>query len=191
MPTPMTHAAVGAAFGTLLPPGRHRLRATVALAALAASPDIDGIGFLYGVPYSHPWGHRGIAHSLAGAAVVALVTLAVAWAARSPLRRHPVQLLLVSFAAVASHGLLDAMTNGGLGVGLLMPFVRDRFFFPFRPIEVSAIDPRGFLGCAREVLTSELAWVWLPGSLILAAAFARRARARGRGDAAAAGIEDV
>jgi hypothetical protein len=35
--------------------------------------------------------------------------------------------------AIASHGILDAMTNEGLGVMLLYPFSDERISFPWRP----------------------------------------------------------
>jgi inner membrane protein len=74
------------------------------------------------------------------------------------------------FAAMVSHGLLDAMTTGGLGVGFFAPFSNVRYFLPWRPIRVSPFgwrwlfSHRGYL-----VLVSELKWVWLP-SLGLAGA---------------------
>ena len=42
--------------------------------------------------------------------------------------------LMILFAMViASHGILDAMTDAGLGVMLLSPFSHERFFLPWRP----------------------------------------------------------
>src|SRR5215831_7502105 len=41
------------------------------------------------------------------------------------------------FLATASHGVLDAMTNGGLGVAFFSPFDTTRYFLPWRPIRVS------------------------------------------------------
>ena len=41
------------------------------------------------------------------------------------------------FLAIASHGLLDAFTDGGLGVAFFAPFDSTRYFFPVTPIEVS------------------------------------------------------
>jgi hypothetical protein len=43
------------------------------------------------------------------------------------------------FLATASHGLLDAMTDGGLGVAFFSPFDKHRYFFPWTPIRVSPI----------------------------------------------------
>jgi inner membrane protein len=46
---------------------------------------------------------------------------------------------LLAFVAVGSHGLLDAMTTGGLGAALLWPFTHARYFLPWRPIPVAPI----------------------------------------------------
>src|SRR5579872_845956 len=43
------------------------------------------------------------------------------------------------FVVTASHGVLDAMTDGGLGIAFFAPFDNTRYFFPFRPIKVSPI----------------------------------------------------
>ena len=132
------HIAVGMALGRLggrgaTPPRRVALM--VALAALALAPDADVIAFKLGIPYAAPWGHRGASHSLA----LALgVSLAVAVGARR-LREPALQAGLLTFAAVGSHGLLDAMTTGGLGAALLWPFTSARYFLPVRPIPVAPI----------------------------------------------------
>jgi inner membrane protein len=96
------------------------------------------------------------------------------------MRGERLRLWTYFFLAVASHGVLDAMTNGGLGVAFFAPFDDRRFFFPFHPILVSPVRPSRFFDArGLAVLQSELLWVWLP-----AAAFAtgtwllRRAAAR-------------
>jgi inner membrane protein len=64
------------------------------------------------------------------------------------------------FAATASHGLLDAMTDGGSGVAFFSPFENSRYFFPFTPIRVAPIGiTRFFTARGLEVLRSELLWV--------------------------------
>ena len=87
------------------------------LSALSILPDADFIAFSLGIPYPHPFGHRGMTHSLLFAVLIGLV---VALGLR--LRRRPVLLdaVLVTLV-VASHGLLDAMTTGGLGVEFPLP----------------------------------------------------------------------
>ena len=63
----------------------------------------------------------------------------------------------------ASHGILDALTDGGLGIALLAPFDYDRYFFPWTPIVVSPIGIAGmFSKWGLEVMRSELVWIWLP-----------------------------
>jgi inner membrane protein len=86
---------------------------------------------------------------------------------------------------MASHGLLDALTNGGLGVALLAPLDNSRYFFPVTPIQVSPIGIRSFLRDGGfSVLASEVPWVWLP-SLVLAAAALGWKRVRRSSTAAA------
>src|SRR5207245_11132010 len=70
-------------------------------------------------------------------------------------------LLAFCFVITASHGILDAFTNGGEGIPFFWPFFNHRFG-PWGPIQVSDIgfelpDPR----TSRSV-RHELLWVWLP-----------------------------
>jgi inner membrane protein len=77
------------------------------------------------------------------------------------------------FAALASHGLLDAFTNGGSGIAFLWPFSDGRYFAPWRPVEVSPLGIRGFFTSRGvEVLKSEVIWIWLPALAPAAALFA-------------------
>ena len=67
------------------------------------------------------------------------------------------------FMATVSHGVLDAMTNGGLGIAFFSPFDNVRYFLPWRPIRVSPISvTRFFSGGRYAVLQSELLWIWTP-----------------------------
>jgi inner membrane protein len=128
--------------------------------AMVASmlPDFDVIGFRLGIPYGHTFGHRGFSHSLLAAALVA--GLCAVLARQGELRWR---LTFCVFVAMVSHGLLDAMTSGGLGVGFFAPFSNTRYFLPWRPIRVSPFgwhwlfSHRGYV-----VLMSEMKWVWLP-----------------------------
>jgi inner membrane protein len=82
---------------------------------------------------------------------------------------------LYLFLATASHGILDAFTDGGLGVAFFSPFDSTRYFFPFRPIEVSPIGARFFSERGLSVFYNELAWVWLPCIVFAITAFVVRA----------------
>jgi inner membrane protein len=131
----------------------------------ALAPDLDVIAFALGVPYAHPLGHRGLWHSVPFAALAAACLAALAFPrARPGFSRARATLYL--FLAIASHGLLDAATDGGLGVALLAPFDDTRFFFPFRPIAVSPLGPAFFSARGVAVVASELVWVWLPCTLL-------------------------
>jgi inner membrane protein len=84
------------------------------------------------------------------------------------------------FLATASHGFLDSMTNGGLGVAFFAPFSDTRYFMPWRPILVSPISLHVFFGYGGlRVMWSELVWVWPPAALVFLAGLAvRRATSR-------------
>jgi inner membrane protein len=132
------HVAVGLALGRLdagAAPPRRLAASMVLLSALALLPDADVIAFALRIPYRAEWGHRGASHSLVLAALVALAVAVVTRLARRPALKAG----LLAFAAVGSHGLLDAMTTGGLGAALLWPFTHARYFLPLRPIPVAPI----------------------------------------------------
>ncbi|NOU08751.1 MAG: hypothetical protein HOO98_01845, partial [Nitrospira sp.] len=74
-----------------------------------------------------------------------------------------VRLFFYLFLCTASHGLLDALTDGGLGVAFFSPFDTSRYFFTFRPVAVSPIGINAFFSeHAFHVLASEVTWIWLP-----------------------------
>lgn len=163
MPTALTHAVVGAALAPLAPGGARRARVAIGLAAVALLPDADVAGFAVGIPYGHPLGHRGFTHSLAFAA---LIGIAAGLAARRAPPRSRAALGALAFAACASHGLLDALTDAGLGIGLLLPFSPVRVFFPWRVLPTSPLSPAAFFasGGAAEILWVEAGRVWLPAA---------------------------
>ena len=73
------------------------------------------------------------------------------------------QLITYFFIVTASHGILDAMTDGGLGVAFLAPFDNSRYFFPWRPVMVSPIGVAPFFSrYGLNVLLSEIVWIWEP-----------------------------
>ena len=81
-----------------------------------------------------------------------------------------------SFLAAASHGVLDAMTDGGLGVAFFSPIDNSRYFFPWTPVRVAPIGvTRFFTARGWAVLQSELVWVWIPTGVVMIAAWMIRA----------------
>jgi inner membrane protein len=137
----------------------------------AVIPDIDAIGFWLGIPYDSLWGHRGITHSLFFAGLLSFVVVHFFYREEKVFGRNWWMLLLFFFVCTASHGMLDAMTDGGRGVAFFAPFYDERYFFPFRPIRVSPISiTRFFSGRGWEVLKSEFIWVWIPSIIVMALA---------------------
>jgi inner membrane protein len=177
MPSVFSHAIAAAAIGTVVVGGQSR-KAIWGLGALCAvAPDLDVVtSFVFRIPYSHMLGHRGLSHSLLAAVVLGAL---VAMLAHRFLVESPgwAKLWLFFFVATASHGLLDAMTNGGLGVAFFAPVSDARYFLPWRQILVSPISIHVFLGYRGvRVMWSELGWIWLPAALIFLAGRALRRR---------------
>ena len=168
MASAFAHAALGATLGKLLLPDRRYWPWWAAAAICAALPDIDAVGYRLGVPYDSLWGHRGLTHSLLAAAAVAAVGTALSRLGRANRRPPALRLAGMLFLATASHGVLDAMTTGGLGVAFFSPWDVKRYFFGLRPIKVSPLGIKAFFsGRGLRVLASEALWVGLPCLLLL------------------------
>jgi len=151
----LAHVIVGCGGGRALRP-RERLpwRPMLALSALSMLPDLDVVGFKFGVPYAAPFGHRGATHSLLFAIVAAFIAT---FLARREGERSS-RLLFIALVVAVSHPLLDALTDGGLGVSLLWPISTHRFFFPWTPIPVAPIGARMLTARGLRVLLYEAAW---------------------------------
>lgn len=148
---------------------RRSVPASIWTTGIACSmiPDLDVVGFRFGIHYGDFWGHRGFTHSLVFAALLAAVAAATIVRFQSKISR--ISLFAFLFLATSSHGLLDAMTNGGLGVAFFSPFDNTRYFLPWRPIRVSPIGLTRFLNHrGLAVLQSEILWIWLPSIMAIA-----------------------
>ena len=174
MPSAFGHALFGSALGAAFRAPRGLI---IAAAACAAAPDLDVIGLRLGIPYEAVLGHRGFSHSLVFAALLGAAAALTLRALARPEARPPLaRTFALLFLATASHGLFDALTDGGLGVALLSPFDEARYFLPWRPIVVSPLGVTRFFGArGLPVLRSELLWVGTPSLLLLAAARLSRA----------------
>lgn len=180
MPSVFTHAVAGAAIGAIYPKGALPKHAWAIGALCAVLPDLDVVAFQLGIPYGHVFGHRGFSHCIVFALLVgACVTLPAGFLRK---RQFPLfALFSLGFVAAAFHGILDAMTDGGLGVAFLSPFSDERYFLPFRPIIASPLSLRRFFGSAgMRVMTSEFLWVWVPSLLVICVAECRRRWLAGR-----------
>jgi inner membrane protein len=178
MASAISHAIAAAGISAVFYRPDWPRRVWVAGIACSVLPDIDVIGFRFGMHYGDFWGHRGFTHSLVFAALLAgVATLAI----RGHSAIRPVSLFAYLFLATASHGLLDAMTNGGLGVAFFSPFDNRRYFLPWRPIRVSPIGiARFFSARGFAVLETEILWIWLPAILLTLLALVLRRAARPR-----------
>jgi inner membrane protein len=160
MATIYTHAVVGLGMGKVFTSRRLRSFFWVLAGLLPIVPDFDSFS-----PYSYGsmWGHRGFTHSLCFALGIGLIAAAAAF-----------RYLRISFWPLfgffllirASHGILDALTDGGFGIPFFWPFSPHRYG-PYGPIHVADIgfeipDPR----VSRSVRT-ELLYVWLPLAVLV------------------------
>jgi inner membrane protein len=163
MPSVISHAVVAVAAGVTFVPreGPNHFRSVVLICSII--PDVDSIAFSIGIPYVHLFGHRGFFHSPFFGLLWSLFFVSILFRGVKPLSRGWFFYLLFLFLLAASHGLLDALTNGGLGVALLSPFDQTRYFLPWRPIVVSPMGVAPFFSrWGLAVIKSELLWVWLP-----------------------------
>lgn len=167
MPTVFTHAVSALALGTVLLPAGAGLRPWSLGIVCAALPDLDVLAFAFGIPYSAMLGHRGLSHSIFFALLVSAVVAALAFDG-GQWSKMRLRIWLYLFAAVASHGILDAFTNGGLGIAFFAPFTAQRYFFPVTAIEVAPIGWGGFSERGLQVLGSEICWVWAPSVFMIA-----------------------
>jgi inner membrane protein len=172
LPSVISHAAVAVAAGAAFAPKgvpNHFWTLSVICSVL---PDADVVGFPFGIPYYHFFGHRGFFHSPFFALLLSLLVVGVFFRGIETFSRQGFFYLVFFFLLSASHGILDAFTNGGLGIALLSPFNNARYFFPWTPIIVSPIGIQGFLSrWGWMVIKSELLWVWVPSFLMVVLAW--------------------
>ncbi|WNM59561.1 metal-dependent hydrolase [Candidatus Nitrospira allomarina] len=181
MASAFAHVAVAYALGKSLSAQFHTSRFWWFTMACCLLPDADVLGLVIGIPYEHMLGHRGLTHSIVFAMLLGWVVPRLA----APTIRYGTRrywLFAVYFFLVTlSHGFLDALTNGGLGIAFFAPFDSTRYFFPFRPVAVSPIGISVFISHEGfRVLLSELVWIGIPvGIWLLCVAVMRKAGRKG------------
>ncbi len=168
MPSVISHAVVAVAAGITFAPRdvpHHFWSLSIACSMI---PDADIIGFSLGIPYQHLFGHRGFFHSPFLGLLMSIFLVFVLFRDIEIFSRQWFFYFIFFFLLSASHGILDAFTNGGLGIALLSPFDNTRYFFPWTPIMVSPIGMKAFFSkWGLAVIKSEVLWVWLPSFLIV------------------------
>jgi inner membrane protein len=166
MPSSFSHAVAAIALGKAYTSRPMPKRFWILSAACAIAPDFDVMCTRLGIAYTDMFGHRGITHSLLFAMILsALITLL---AFRRPLAgTSRGALFLFFFAATASHGILDAMVEGTLGVAFFAPFSAERHFLLWRPIVSSPVGWSFFSAAGLGVLMNEFVWLWMPSLAII------------------------
>lgn len=159
MATIYTHAVVGLGMARLATPRSMPWLYWGLAAGLAVLPDLDAFSY---AAYGGWLGHRGVTHCLAFALLAGMLA---AGATFRPLRTNGWLLGGLFFAIIASHGLLDAMTKGGMEIPFFWPL--GARFGNWGPIPVSDLsfelpDPRKSLA-----LRAELLWIWLPTGILV------------------------
>src|SRR6266536_1603215 len=184
MASALTHAFAAVALTKILSRRKRNWRFWTLAVASSILPDADVVGFAFGIEYGALLGHRGLSHSLLFAALWSLLVVSSEYRGLMKFSRHWWSLVSLFFLVTVSHGLLDAMTNGGLGVAFFSPFDTARYFFPWRPISVSPVGVgRFFSGQGAAILASEIEYVWLPlatlwvGVVVFRRCFARKSGA--------------
>ncbi len=139
MPSIMTHAAVAVGAGVLTRLPRRPLAFWVVSVGVSVLPDLDVLAYALGVPHGSMWSHRGITHSLIAAFVTGTL---VAILSRRRFFASARTLAIYLSLLMASHGVLDALTEGRAGVAFFAPFSTARYLFPVRPVPAAPLGSR-------------------------------------------------
>lgn len=155
------HAILAGAVGSALKKDLRTPKVFVLGIICSIFPDADVLGFKYGILYDSLWGHRGLTHSIFFGLLFGIVVMLL-FHHRNSIKQKFILALYYSFCTV-SHGVLDGMTSGGMGVAYFSPFDLERYFLPFRKIQVSPLGAsRFFSEWGLEVIKSEMIWIGLP-----------------------------
>ncbi len=159
------HAIAAIGIGKLFPKAEMTRKVYLLGAVSAMIPDLDVIGFEFDIQWESMWSHRGFTHSIFFAITWALVLLVVFHRKKGFLKHF--QLGSYYFLATVSHGLLDALTNGGNGIAFFAPFSAERYFLPWQLIQVSPLGIGNFFSkWGLEVLQSEFFYIVIPSLMI-------------------------
>ena len=180
MPMTPTHALVPLAAALALSNRPVPWRLVVVAAIAAALPDADWVmRHLFHVPDTSVYSHRGAAHSLFAAIAVGLAAACL----HKQLKVRPLTAGVVVAAAMASHGILDMMTDSGRGVAYLWPVSSARLFADWRPLHSGPVHRADFLVASFGRLSSEFWQLILPMfGLAIAVNLCRRVMTRSAGD---------
>lgn len=122
MASAFSHALVALALGRVLERQAMMWRVLSMGAVCSIVPDLDVIGLYFGIQYGDLWGHRGLTHSICFAVLLSAALIGLGYRQYAAGTRAVIFLYyFYYFLCIASHGVLDAMTDGGVGRGVLRP----------------------------------------------------------------------
>lgn len=163
MPSIITHSVVGIFWASLFETKINKIKFWFFSILCTIIPDFDVVSFKLGISYGDVFGHRGFFHSLVFAFIFSILIVFLFFRNVKINSLAKYGLIVYFFILTASHGLLDTLTSGGLGIALFSPFDNARYFYSFTPIKVSPIGVGAFLSeRGLIVLKSEIIWVWIP-----------------------------
>lgn len=168
MPTMMTHSIIGLIAAKILRVRKAPKRFLIASAICPAIPEIDRLANAFGLPYGHFFGHRGFFHSPFFALILSILVVLIFFHKSKAFHNRRRHLVAYFFLITVTHGLFDALTNGGPGVAFLSPFNNTRFFSPWRPIQVSPYFGLRtmFTDLGQQAIADEFAWILFPAFMI-------------------------
>jgi len=126
-----------------------RIQRLAGASAWAVAPDLDLALRLVGVPRGNGvLSHRGASHAVILGPIVTLALISL---------DHDPRDAACFGAALASHGIIDMLSDTERGPAIAWPFSRDRFVFPWRPVPSIPFSERT-RGSRRQIraLLSEL-----------------------------------
>ena len=166
MSTAISHAFVALMLGKIWTEKARPLKFWILSIACSIMPDIDSIGFFLGIKYNAVMGHRGFCHSLLFAIIFSFFVVSLAFKDIEKFSKLWWAFIFYFFLVTASHGFIDAMTDGGLGVAFFSPFDVSRFFLPWRPLKAPSLNIAKLGSTFTLVLIREVVFIWIPMILI-------------------------
>ena len=169
MPSSFTHAFIAIPLGKTFFEKEMPRRFWLLAVLCSILPDVDVYSFYFNTGYGSLWWHRGFTHSLFFAFLLSLAVVWLGFRQDDPFRPSRWKLWVFFFLLACSHGALDALTGRAYGVAFFSPFDTTRHSFPWAPIKISPIGLKSFFSPrGKEVILSEIFWVWIPSLLIWA-----------------------
>ncbi|HRG68059.1 MAG TPA: metal-dependent hydrolase [Saprospiraceae bacterium] len=172
MPSAIGHAIFAISLSPFRPYKNKLLPSLILAMVCSTFPDLDVIGFEAGIPYSSLMGHRGFTHAIFFAILTGILVSYLFFNEQCKTYLDRIQISFFFFIITISHGLLDAMTDGGLGVGFFIPFYNERFFFSYRPIPVSSMHIEAFFtNVGFSILKQELKFIGFISCFVVASGY--------------------